>query len=31
VKREAVLNGQAIDLLDYRLGTVDERFLEPYR
>ncbi len=31
VKREAVLNGTTIDLLDYLLGTVDERFLEPYR
>jgi hypothetical protein len=31
VKREAVLNGTTIDLLDYLLGTVDDRFLEPYR
>ncbi len=31
VKREAVLNGTTIDLLDYLLGTVDEKFLGPYR
>ena len=31
VKREATLNGEAIDLLDYLAGSVDERFLEPYR
>jgi hypothetical protein len=31
VKRDAVLNGQGIDLIDYLLGTVDDRFLEPYR
>ncbi len=31
VQREAVLNGTTIDLLDYLLGTVEDRFLEPYR
>ena len=31
VKRDAVLNGEAIDLIDYLLGTVEDRFLEPYR
>ena len=31
VKREATLNGTTIDLLDYLPGTVDEKFLEPYR
>ena len=31
VRREAVLNGTEIDLIDYLLGTVDNRFLEPYR
>lgn len=31
VQRGAVLNGTEIDLLDYLLGTVNNRFLEPYR
>ena len=31
VRREAVLNGTTIDLIDYLLGTVDNRFLEPFR
>jgi hypothetical protein len=31
VKREAVLNGTTIDLLDYLAGTVEEKFLAPYR
>jgi hypothetical protein len=31
VRREAVLNGTTVDLLDYLLGTVDEKFLAPYR
>lgn len=31
VEREAVLNGTTIDLLDYLLGTVNEKFLAPYR
>ena len=31
VEREAVLNGATIELLDYLLGTVDEKFLAPYR
>ena len=31
VKREATLNGEAIDLIVYLAGSVDERFLDPYR
>ena len=31
VKRDAVLNGEAIDLIDYLIGTIQERFLDPYR
>jgi hypothetical protein len=31
VQREAVLNGTTVDLLDYLLGTVEEKFLAPYR
>jgi hypothetical protein len=31
VEREAVLNGTTIDLLEYLTGTVEEKFLAPYR
>jgi len=31
VQRSALLNGEAIDLLDYLYGSVNPRFLEPYR
>ena len=31
VQRNATLNGEAVDLLDYLAGKVNRRFLEPYR